>query len=325
MPTYSFYIISNSVLSYNGTTGAFDLSANYDHTEHRLRVDVTDDDTFMATSGDSNQTAMIYDMEGNLVDSGVIEVPNYAQISTPDIEYLDRIHVDGIHYGYLPSTGLTPGESYPVTNGGSLGLDQTYFEDNSVPCFAPDTAISTDRGEVPVQWIKRGDCVLTLDHGYQSVAWVGRWRVPWPMLLTSSRHWPVTIASSDPANARCLTVSSGHRILLRDPWFDLHNGTHEVLCRSGLVAPPHMPMAGKAMIWHHILLPQHEIICANGHWTESLFAGGKLFSELPDQMQAEARAFCGDGHKYPARPILRSHEARLFFAKGAPAKVHCYA
>ena len=59
MPTYSFYIISNSALSYNGATGAFDLSASYDHTVHRYRVDVTDDDTVMDATGDGNQTAMI--------------------------------------------------------------------------------------------------------------------------------------------------------------------------------------------------------------------------------------------------------------------------
>jgi len=325
MPTYSFYIISNAVLSYNGATGEFDLSANYDHTAHRLRVDVTDDDTFMDATGDSNQTAMIYDMDGNLVDSGLITVPYFAKISTPDTEYLDRIEVDGIHYGYLPSTDLTSGESYPVTDSGNLGFDHTYFEDNSVPCFAPDTLISTDRGEVPVQQIKHGDCVLTLDHGYQPVAWVGRWRVPWPILLTSSRHWPVTIATSGRSNGRTLTVSAAHQVLLRDPWFDLHNGTHEVLCRSGLLAQPHLPMLGKAMIWHLILLPQHEIICANGHWTESLFAGGTLFSELPQQMQLEARAHCGDGHRYPARPILHGYEAKVFFAKGATTRAHCYA
>ena len=327
MPTYSFYIISSSVLSYNGGTNEFDFSSSYDHSVHRYRVDVTDDDTTMDITGDTNQTAMIYDMDGNLVDSGLITLPSYAEISTPtsSLEFLDRIEVDGVHYGYLPSTDLTPGESYPYLGQSSVSLTHTYFEDNSVPCFAPDTMIATSSGEVPVQYIKPGDAVLTLDHGYQQVSWVGSWRVPWPMLLTTSRHWPVTITSPSRTKGRTLTVSAAHRMLLRDPWFDLHTGSHEVLCRSGLMAQPHPPEPERALIWHHILLPLHEIICANGHWTESLLASGQVFSDLPAQVQAEARARCSDGHKYPARQTLRRHEAEVYFAGHRTEKARCYA
>ncbi|MEN8917690.1 MAG: Hint domain-containing protein [Octadecabacter sp.] len=327
MPTYSFYIISNSVLSYNWATSEFDFSASYDHTVHRYRIDVTDDDTTMDSTGDGNQTAMIYDMGNNLIDSGVIEVPAFATTTAPGggTVHFDRIEVDGVHYGYLPSEDLTPGDSYAIVTSADDDLDHTYFEDHSVPCFAPDTMISTARGEVSVQRIKAGDLVLTLDHGYQPVAWVGCWRIPWPTLMMSSRHWPVTIAPPSNSNGRALTVSSAHRMLLGGPWFDLHVGTHEVLCRSGLMAPPHPPMPGKAMIWHHILLPQHEIICANGHWTESLFAGGHLFSDLPAQTQIEARAALDQGHMSPARQILRRHEAEVFFARNGATKAHCAA
>ncbi|MEZ5869614.1 MAG: Hint domain-containing protein [Defluviimonas denitrificans] len=43
-----------------------------------------------------------------------------------------------------------------------------------VPCFTPGTMIATDRGEVDVDDLSVGDRVLTMDHGYQEIRWIGR-------------------------------------------------------------------------------------------------------------------------------------------------------
>lgn len=42
-----------------------------------------------------------------------------------------------------------------------------------VPCFARGTLIATDRGQVPVEDLARGDRVVTSDHGFQKVRWIG--------------------------------------------------------------------------------------------------------------------------------------------------------
>ncbi|WP_323037813.1 Hint domain-containing protein [Pararhodobacter sp.] len=51
-------------------------------------------------------------------------------------------------------------------------MDFENFEE--IICFTPGTLIDTLRGKVAVETLVPGDKVLTRDHGYQSLAWVGR-------------------------------------------------------------------------------------------------------------------------------------------------------
>ena len=318
MPTYTFYIVKNSVMTFDAGDEEFTFSAGYDYADDRYRVVVTDDDTTMDATGDTNQTALIYDMDDNLIDSGVIEVPQYAELTGPGgTIYIDRIEIDGVHYGYLPGDDLTPGGVYSVEDTGTDSLDHTYFEGNSVPCFAPDTMIMTRAGEVPIQWLRQGDLVLTLDHGYQPIAWVGRWRVSWMQLRKSRSHWPVTIHpdASCADDARPLTVSAAHKVLVRDSWFELNTSNAEVLCNSGFITPAREPAAGQSLVWHHILLDRDEIIQANGQWSESLFSGGSVFDDLPADMQTAALAHSGGHHTTTARQSLRRYEAAAYLAE----------
>jgi len=319
MPTYTFFIISTSALSYNSGTAEFDFDAGYDSSVDRYRIDVVDDDNIMDGGGDANQTAMIYDLNGTLIDSGPITAPMYAEINIPGggTEFLDRIEVDGVHYGYLPSAALTPGTSYSVADSDTDNVSHSYYESNSVPCFAADTMIATRDGEVPVQWVTPGCDVLTLDHGYQPVIWAGNWRVPWIISRASKRFWPVTLPGDPSAGERPLTVSAAHHKMLRDPWFELSCGCPEVLCRSGLIEPAMRPTSRQPLIWHHLLFANHEIISANGQWTESLFTGGAAFEGLPKEQQVQVLAAANASHTVTARHILRGYEAAAFFGHGA--------
>lgn len=314
MATYEFYIYSVDIFSYNTGTGDFDFDASYDHAEDRYRVVVNDDDTIMNTGGDSNQTATIYDMDGNVVDSGPITVPAYAELLLPGggTAFIDRIEVDGTHYGYLPSEPLTPGTSYAINDVDTESMNHNYYVNNSVPCFAPDTLIETVNGPRVITSIRAGDLVETLDHGPQSVLWAGRWDVP-ETARTDPRLWPVKISGD---GLPPLVVSAQHRILLRDPMLETHFATDQALALAAGLADPVAPRPHRPLVWHHLLFERHELIRANGRWVESLFVGGHggdgVFATLPPILRLQAAAALRTGHIETVRPCLRKWEVRLF-------------
>ncbi|MEM6375589.1 MAG: Hint domain-containing protein, partial [Pseudomonadota bacterium] len=83
----------------------------------------------------------------------------------------------------------------------------------SMPCYAPGTLIETDNGPRPVEDLKAGDRVLTLDRGPQTILWV---RAGNEYLETKERDQkPVLIAPGALGRGlpeRSLIVSPQHRI-----------------------------------------------------------------------------------------------------------------
>jgi hypothetical protein len=329
MATYEFYIYANTALAYNPDTDSFDLDPDYTPWNGRYRIVVEDDDSTFDTTGDGNQTATVYDMDGNVVTSGLITVPEYyvaGEVDPMDLVYLDWIEVDGVHVGYASDQVLTPGESYQYLGGDTYSMEYAYFEDVSLPCFAPETLIETASGQVRVSDIRRGDMVLTLEHGLQPVLWTGAQRVRGD----DPAHWPVTLSQALPGTGTPimpLRLSAQHRVLLCDPWFDLLGIGPEVFAPASGLTSPRKPT--RAVIWHHLLFARHEIIQAAGLWVESLFAGGRTFRDLPPihRISAQQALAHRDGHRQTARPCLRHWEAELFMhdttrtPEAAPARV----
>lgn len=77
-------------------------------------------------------------------------------------------------YGYNFGLGF-------AFNGGSLITDFSAITATTPPpipqpitCFKFDTQILTDRGYIPVQALKRGDCVKTLSQGFKAIDLIGK-------------------------------------------------------------------------------------------------------------------------------------------------------
>ncbi len=314
MPTYTFYIYSVDVLSYNSGTRAFDFDAGYDYRADRYRVEVTDDDDTMDARGDATQTAIIYNMDNKVVDSGTVYVPAYAELDNGF--YLDRVEVNGTHYGYVSSDPLTPGKSYGFNFSNTDEMSHKYYQTNSVPCFGPDTLIDTPNGPKPIANICVGDEVWTLDRGVQPVIWAGQRSVSRMQALANRRLRPTSYAgdlegTGQPTHP--LTLSQNHRLLIADPMAEYITGQAEVFVKAGWVSRSLMPKA--SISWHHILLPQHEVIRANGIWVESLFAGGALDAiATQGQINAIEAALDGRGHLRTARPCVRRYEAQVLLS-----------
>ena len=173
-----------------------------------------------------------------------------------------------------------------------LVVGQTYTREGAsgnvneeiVPCFVKGTLIKTARGEVPIENLRKGDMVFTLDSGFRPVLWMGMKTV-----RVTDRTAPILFKTSTTGNDRPLMVSPNHRMLLRSPQADLLFGNPEIL-----IPAKHMTkMRGVSRIWPtyvtyvHVLFDSHQIICGNGAMSESFQPGIEALDSLEQDTRAE--------------------------------------
>jgi len=168
---------------------------------------------------------------------------------------------------------LAPG--YDLANNDPAVLDvdvdddgNTTFDAASVPCFVAGTLIRTDRGEVPVERIRVGDRVLTLDNGYQPVRWCGA-----RMVAALGADAPVEFAAGVLGNTRALRVSPYHRVLWRDWRAEVLFGDRDCLVAArDLVDGVSVRQAnlGGPVTYCHLLFEGHQLIWSEGARSESL-------------------------------------------------------
>lgn len=157
-----------------------------------------------------------------------------------------------------------------------------------VPCFGTGTLILTDRGEVPVEAIRAGDRVMTLDHGLQPVIWAGGRHLDRAALEAEPLLRPVLIRDGAMGNRGDVIVSPNHAVLA------------EVEGREMLVRAKHLAEMGdprfriakgrREVGYHHLLLERHGIVFAQGMATETLYPGPMAVAALGPQVAAEIAA-----------------------------------
>ncbi len=168
-----------------------------------------------------------------------------------------------------------------------------------VPCFTPGARIATERGERPVEALRPGDRVVTFDHGMQSVLWTGTTSYGWRDLGALPVLRPVRIragALGDGVPERDLLVSPNHRLLVRPRTCD--TGVAEALVQAiDLVGRPGIDVVAPLSVdYVHVLLIRHELVMADGAWTESFQAEAPRLAGLNPVHRAEiARILAADG------------------------------
>ena len=189
------------------------------------------------------------------------------------------------------------------------------YSEATPACFTPGALILTPGGERPVETLRAGDLVQTLDRGPQPVDWAGR--RPLDLTRAPEHRRPVRIragALGPGRPLRDLTLSPQHRVLTRD-------GGDEALAPArafALAATPGVEsVAAGRTAYFHLLLPRHEILFAEGLPVESFRPGPQALAGLPpDQraalialrpgLAADPEAALGP----PARPLLSMGQAR---------------
>lgn len=207
-----------------------------------------------------------------------------------------------------------PGEtsfSYEVSDEAG-NTDTGLVQGNVVPCFVAGTRIATPTGPRPVEDLRPGDMVLTLDHAAQPVRWAGS-----VVAAGSGTTAPILIPAGAFGSHDAVWLSPQHRVCLAGWGAELVTSAPQILVRAR-----HLVAAGIACCrdtgpvhYVHVMFDRHEVIAANGLWCESYRPGpaslaghsravqDELFALFPDLARDRAA-----GHAALARPEAHLHE-----------------
>ncbi|PFG63357.1 Ca2+-binding RTX toxin-like protein [Thioclava sp. ES.031] len=245
---------------------------------------------------------------------------------TLDLQGAGPLRVHSTVTDYDPVSGVS---TYAGTvdfldgSGNVTGTLEFSNMEDIIPCFTPGTLIATPRGEVPVETLREGDKVLTRDNGIQEVRWAGRAEMSRERLQHAPHLKPVLIRKGSLGNdlpERDMMVSPNHRMLVANDKTALYFEEHEVL-----VAAKHL-VANRGVdtvetlgtSYLHFMFDRHEVLLANGSWTESFQPGDQtlggmgnsqrqeIFEIFPDLQTAKGR----DSY-HAARKTLKKHEANV--------------
>jgi hypothetical protein len=158
--------------------------------------------------------------------------------------------------------GAVTGDSFKLVSDLHGG---TYIEETTaVPCFCRGTMIQTPTGEVPVEQLRIGDDVTTMQGGAKPIKWIGRRAYDGRMIKDGLFILPVCLRQGSLGPnlpARDLWVSPGHAI-----------------CLDGVLIPAWLLINGVSIFqvpevetveYFHIELDWHAVIFAAGCPTES--------------------------------------------------------
>ncbi|KPD13272.1 Hint domain-containing protein [Phaeobacter sp. 11ANDIMAR09] len=193
--------------------------------------------------------------------------------------------------------------------------------EETVACFTPGAMILTPQGEVAVEEIEVGDQVMTLDHGAQTVRWIGTRQLQAADLAARPAFNPVQIAAGalgEGLPKQDLLVSPQHRMLLSSAHAEMLFGEPEVLAAAvNLVNERSVRRAyPQAVTYIHLMFDCHEIIRANGAWTESFQPGDLTLSGMGVAQREELLALFPEAEISAqgfaaARPALKAYETEI--------------
>jgi hypothetical protein len=164
--------------------------------------------------------------------------------------------------------GLTEGQlsSGPLDESGTTFLTTRPTLDTSpidTACYARGTMIRTHRGEVSIEELSIGDCVVTHSGKHKPIKWIGRGQA----LSTGGRQHAATpvivrkAAIADNVPVRDLRITKGHALFI-----------------DGVLIPVEELINHRSIFWddraqevqiYHIELETHDVLIANGAPAES--------------------------------------------------------
>jgi hypothetical protein len=184
------------------------------------------------------------------------------------------------------------------------------------PCFVAGSRIATLGGAAAVENLRVGDRVLTRDNGYRKIRWIGGREFDARALAGFPELRPLRIAggllgADQPAADLC--VSPQHRVLLTGALARGIGGETETLVaatdlvRLGLAAMSDVA----SVVYYHLMFDAHEVILAEGCWSESFLPEAAALDGLHDAQLHEILTIfpelasrAGQRAYLPARQLL---------------------
>ena len=275
---------------------------------------------------DNNDNGLINRFANDSIDGKDIRASYPGDTVTVQLSDGTQITVTGVTF-YLQGNiqVFTPIDGTVLQDATFVSSSWVYGQGSVTPaqmapvCFTPGTRIRTPRGEVPVERLKAGDLVLTLDRGAQEVLAVHVSDLDAAHLRQRPRHGPVRIGAGAMGQGlpeRDLTVSPQHRVMISSPVARRMFDSRQILA-------PACQLAGRPGIaridapggvrYIHLLLDHHAIVLAEGLPCETLFIGAQLHEMIaPRELMQMRRALEARGapEMAPARPMVRGRRLR---------------
>ena len=202
----------------------------------------------------------IWELQGDYADDGILNQSNTETVAGKPVDYTDN-------------TVFGAGEGIEFTGGAA---DGSFFtnENTGVVCFTPGTQIDTPTGPCLIEDLKIGDMVITRDNGPRRVSWIGTKSLTPDDLAENPKLKPILIQAGQFGLEQDLVVSPQHGILVKRAG-DIND---EVLVRAKhltkVTGGRARRMHGRKRVTYiHVLFEDHQIIRANGCWSESLYLG----------------------------------------------------
>jgi hypothetical protein len=263
----------------------------------------------------------LFDPAGRIVTQGAFSADLPLILEGPETAIrLDRVEIDGELVLLVPSAPLEPGHRYDVSYPDwQAGGSATPEEIATLPALGGGTLIATDEGEMPIDWLRPGDKILTRDNGYQQLLWLGQHIVPRrsPHELRPLRLESGQFGQDQPAQP--LVITPGCPVLLAGAELELWFGESEMFARaSDLIDEP--PRAPGRQAVYTLLFDVPEVVLAGGLWTGTVHADSTYLSLLPTGMRAIVAPYLLGLHLQPARAYLAQWEVEMFTRESVKKK-----
>ncbi|MDX8346716.1 Hint domain-containing protein [Cognatiyoonia sp. IB215446] len=195
-------------------------------------------------------------------------------------------------------------------------------DDFVLTCFGQGTLIMTPTGAAPVEALRAGDWVNTLDDGPCQLRWVGS-RMLAPNEIRQRPEWTPIVISAGALGAQKpstdLTLSPCHRILIRDAKAELLFGESEALVPAKFLVDQFdgilRATVNQDICYYHLLFDAHQILISNGLPTESFHPAQRTVSKFDRAARREVFSLFPDLSKLPtARRVLKRYEADVLLS-----------
>ncbi len=180
--------------------------------------------------------------------------------------------------------------------------------------FGPGAMVMTSDGEMPVEWLEKGDRIITRDHGAQPILKMLRTRLVAP----DGRALPVPLkikashAAGQGELIEDLRLSPFTRVMVKGPQVALHFGENEAMAQIGDLfrrrinsEDPECP----ALSYHHIITERHELMWTCGIWVETTPPETAALLDVPTSLRGQSEIF--NAACSPPRMCLLPEESHL--------------
>ena len=171
---------------------------------------------------------------------------------------------------------------------GTASVNPMVPASGGVICFTPNTRIETPDGPRLIQDLREGDKVQTKDNGAQDILWIGSRRMTGARLFAMPHLRPIRIKAGALGVERPdeeLLVSPEHRMVIQGDEARALFNTPEILVAakdlingSSITVDLNVPQ----VTYVHLLLPDHQVLWANGVETESFHPANTSLKTLED-------------------------------------------